>query len=298
MTLSAADRSALAMDALVGLSTADAVGNQGFPPQHRVVTPGVPEQTFCWTDDTEMACSLVDMLNRYGTVHQAELAAAFTAHAERHRDYGMGALSFLDQIQEGTDWRTAAASLFGGNGSYGNGGAMRVTPLGAFFADDLARAATEAAASAEVTHANPEAIAGAVAAAVAAAHAASTRGEPDPASGLIPAAVAHTPETQLRQALQHALDLLGATATEAATALGNGSKISALDTVPFTLWVATTHFDDYEAAIRTCVAAGGDMDTTSAIVGGILTAHHGPSAIPKPWLTTREPLPTWLTAQS
>ena len=34
-------------------------------------------------------------------------------------------------------WRSASPQLFGGVGSFGNGAAMRVAPLGAFFADDL-----------------------------------------------------------------------------------------------------------------------------------------------------------------
>lgn len=51
----------------------------------------------------------------------------------------------------------------------GNGAAMRVAPLGAWFADDPAEAARQAALSAEVTHPHPEAVAGAIAVAVAAA---------------------------------------------------------------------------------------------------------------------------------
>jgi ADP-ribosylglycohydrolase len=52
---------------------------------------------------------------------------------------------------------------------------MRVAPLGAYYADDLRKAAAEAVLSAEVTHTHPEGVAGAVATAVAAALAA---GEP------------------------------------------------------------------------------------------------------------------------
>ena len=72
----------------------------------------------------------------------------------------------------GTDWRDAARRPFRGAGSMGNGAAMRVAPLGAWFADDVARAVDEARRSAEVTHMHPEGIAGAVAVAVAARHSA------------------------------------------------------------------------------------------------------------------------------
>jgi ADP-ribosylglycohydrolase len=57
----------------------------------------------------------------------------------------------------------------------GNGAAMRVAPLGAFHAADHQRAALQAMASAEVTHAHPEAFLGAVAVAVAAAEAGRAR---------------------------------------------------------------------------------------------------------------------------
>lgn len=51
--------------------------------------------------------------------------------------------------------------LFYGQGSYGNGAAMRVAPLGAYFADDLALATQQARLSAEVTHAHAEGLIGA-----------------------------------------------------------------------------------------------------------------------------------------
>ncbi|MFC0036759.1 ADP-ribosylglycohydrolase family protein [Actinomadura rayongensis] len=85
------------------------------------------------------------------------------------RRYGMGALELLDRLERGAHWATAARELFDG-GSYGNGAAMRVAPLGAYFADDPARAAEQAARSAEVTHAHPEGIADAVPAGWRAAH--------------------------------------------------------------------------------------------------------------------------------
>ncbi|WP_428831214.1 hypothetical protein [Actinomadura chokoriensis] len=36
------------------------------------------------------------------------------------------------------------------------------------------------------------------------------------------------------------------------------------------------------------------MDTTSAMVGGIVAAHLGRGAIPETWVEAREPLPAWL----
>jgi ADP-ribosylglycohydrolase len=75
----------------------------------------------------------------------------------------------MQEINAGGKWRDTAANAFGGQGSMGNGGAMRVAPLGAYFGDDLASCAEEARASALVTHTHPEGVAGAIAVAVAAA---------------------------------------------------------------------------------------------------------------------------------
>ncbi|MGV9335991.1 ADP-ribosylglycohydrolase family protein [Nocardia sp. NPDC003726] len=73
--------------------------------------------------------------------------------------------------------------------------------------------------------------------------------------------------------------------------------VTAQNTVPFTVWVAARHLDDYPAAITACIAADGDIDTTSAVVGGIIAAYTGTSphaGVPQTWLTAREPLPAWL----
>ncbi|WP_316043307.1 ADP-ribosylglycohydrolase family protein [Actinomadura sp. CNU-125] len=99
----------------------------------------------------------------------------------------------------------------------------------------------------------------------------------------------------VRRGLQRALRLLAKTPQEAAHELGNGNRITAQDTVPFALWAAATRLDDYESAVRACAVVGGDMDTTAAMVGGIIAAHRGPEAIPASWLEAREPLPAWLS---
>jgi ADP-ribosylglycohydrolase len=158
---------------LEGLSVGDAFGERFF--LHADVVDGLIEQRampappWAYTDDTVMALSLVAVLWRHGTIDQDALAASFAERHDPSRGYGPGALRLLRRISEGVDWRVASAELFGNQGSYGNGAAMRVAPLGAYFADDLDLVVTEARRSAEVTHAHHEGIAGAIAVAVAAA---------------------------------------------------------------------------------------------------------------------------------
>jgi ADP-ribosylglycohydrolase len=273
---------------LAGLSVGDAFGDQFFLHANRHLTAAdLPPPPWEWSDDTEMACSVVDCLHRHGRIDQDVLAAAFAARMDIGRRYGAGALELLERIRDGHPWRAASAESFGGNGSYGNGAAMRVAPLGAYFAGDPARAAAEAALQAEITHAHVEGIAGAVAVAVAASLAATATAET-----LFEAALDHAGGTYVRRGLQRARDLKDATPEEAAQVLGNGSRITAQDTVPFALWAAARHLDDYQAGVRACVAVGGDMDTTAAIAGGVIATRTGP---PAEWLDLREPLPAWLS---
>jgi ADP-ribosylglycohydrolase len=79
----------------------------------------------------------------------------------------------------------------------------------------------------------------------------------------------------------------------AAATLGNGERVSCQDTVPFCLWSAARHLEDYEEAIWATVSALGDRDTTCAIVGGIVVMYSGVEAIPSDWRAAREPLPDW-----
>ncbi len=298
-------RLALARDSLAGLSVGDALGSQFFVPGRHpgdLAAGRLPAPPWSWTDDTEMACSVVAALGEAGRVERDSLALAFAERCEPYRGYGPGAVTVLRLIRTGTPWPVAAASAFDGQGSCGNGAAMRVAPLGAWYADSTRHAADQARASAEVTHAHPEGIAGAVAVAVAASLAARARldgGRPEPARLLNAVAAALDPAGELHRGVRRAATLLGHPVGRVADALGNGSRVTAQDTVPFSLWVAATHLDDYPAAIRVCVEAGGDVDTTAAIVGGVVAAHTGvgtPRGVPDDWLAAREPLPDWLPA--
>jgi len=168
----------LAYDSLDGLSVGDALGAQFFMIGRSLddlVAGRAPAGPWEWTDDTHMACSIAEQLREHSGIDQDRLAATFADRCEPYRGYGAGAVVILHQIRDGVPWRQAAAAAFGGQGSCGNGAAMRVAPLGAYHPDRPTTAAELAIRSAEVTHAHPEGIAGAVLVAVAAAHAAAAR---------------------------------------------------------------------------------------------------------------------------
>ncbi|MFJ9695543.1 ADP-ribosylglycohydrolase family protein [Kitasatospora sp. NPDC101183] len=296
-----------ARDSLEGLALGDGFGERWFPlfrtPREavrQIRERRLPvEAAWHWTDDTAMALSVFGVVATYDSVHQERLAQAFGVRytADPGRGYGHGMHLLLPELAEDpASWRTRARALFDGQGSLGNGAAMRVAPLGAWFADDLDEAAEQAALSAEVTHAHPEGIAGAVAVALAAALASRSRTLPPPDGGELLTAVAdRTPPGAVRDGLRRAADLPAATeAWRAADLLGNGQRISAADTVPFALWSAAHHLDSLTDALWTTAEGLGDVDTTCAVTGGVVAARTGLAAVPGDWLYQREPLPAWV----
>ncbi|GAA4099919.1 ADP-ribosylglycohydrolase family protein [Actinomadura miaoliensis] len=277
---------------LRGLAVGDALGSQFFVPANRAAFDdrALPPAPWQWTDDTEMACSVLHVLRRHGTVDQDALAASFAAHHDFDRGYGPSTNRLLRLVREGGDWRVLSRDTFDGQGSWGNGGAMRVAPLGAWYAGDPAEAARQAERSAVVTHAHPEAVAGTIAVAVAAALTASGHRPP---GVFIDSILRHVPPGKVRDGIAEARRLLTISDPSVASAvLGNGSRVAAHDTVPFALWAAARHLDDYAQAFWTTAAAGGDVDTTCAIVGGIVAAS-ADAQPPAEWLAATEPLPTW-----
>ena len=294
-TLFPGTRLTLARASLAGLSVGDALGAQHFVAPVDLSVPPAPP--WPWTDDTEQACCLVAVLAE-GDFDRDGFAELLGRHHDPYRGYGPGAVVLLRAIRAGLPWPIAAAAAFDGQGSAGNGAAMRAAPLGAWHADSPARAAIQGARAAEVTHAHAEGIAGGVAVAVAAALAAAGRLDGIRPS-LLSAVPAHLPDSPVRAGLLAARrmgDRRMNDVAEAAYELGNGTRALARDTVPFAIWVADRFLDDYPAAIAACIAAGGDVDTTGAIAGGIVAAYTGPEGIPPPWLAACEPLPAWLDA--
>jgi ADP-ribosylglycohydrolase len=283
---------------LDGLSVGDAFGQRYFVGDEEkamrlIEARTEPAAPWEYTDDTEMALSIVDMLQTRGTIEQDELARLFASRMHERRAYGQGASSLLRKVKSGRDWRSLAQAGFGGKGSFGNGAAMRVAPLGAYCAEEpLEIVIDQARLSAEITHGHEEGVAGAIAVAVAAALAWRQREAPPPLGEAWLRAVREaTPKGYVRSGIDLALQLEpGTSIFDAAVQLGNGSGITAPDTVPLCLWIAARS-TDVETALWDTVSALGDRDTTCAIVGGILPLSLGHHGIPQRWLTARETLP-------
>ncbi|MGA5122360.1 ADP-ribosylglycohydrolase family protein [Streptomyces pseudogriseolus] len=286
-----------ALASLRGLSVGDALGSQFFVPVNYPLLRRreLPEGPWQWTDDTEMACSVVTVLAGHHRIDQDALAHSFAHRHDFDRGYGPAVNRLLRLVREGGDWRELSAALFNGQGSWGNGAAMRIPPLGAWYADDPEQATHQAEISAYPTHQHREAVVGAMAVAAAAALAAAPDGPPG-AEDLLDGVIALVPaRSAVGAGLRRARDMLdyGDAATVAAV-LGCGRRTSAHDTVPFALWSAARSLGDYESAFWTTAQVGGDVDTTCSMVGGVVAAGAA-GAPPGAWVERVEPLPEWVT---
>lgn len=289
-----------ALVTLDGLSIGDAFGQCFFQAENaseeRLAERRLPSAPWLFTDDTEMSMSVVSTLAGHGAVAQDELARSLAEHYDYERAYGPSMHRVLARIREGEGWRRVTNDTFEGQGSYGNGAAMRAAPLGAFFADDLSAVSEQAALSAQVTHAHPEGIAGAVAVALAAAEACRCR-----AAGCRPSheeflgrIVEGLAQSEVRSKLARARSMEQVASLDfPVSVLGNGMNMSAQDTVPFALWCCGQSLENYEEALWLTVSAGGDRDTLCAIVGGVVASFVGADGIPSEWRHRRETLPRW-----
>lgn len=294
---------ARARHCLDGLSVGDAFGetfffDRRFEWRLETRTPPDAEGGWRWTDDTAMAVSLVRHLELFGKLEQGNLhdLADLWAHVyvnDPARGYGGHIQSLLERIHAGGNWETLAYEPFGGTGSMGNGSAMRVAPLGAYFADrvtDTNLLVEQARLSALPTHPHPEGIAGAIAVAIATAFA-WNRSPDEYRKEIFPLVIDNLDAGPTRDGVELAAAIApGANPLDAAQSLGNGSRVTCPDTVPLCLWISARCADSYEDALWTAAECEGDVDTTCAIIGGIVSGIDG-SVIPQSWRQARWRVP-------
>lgn len=283
-----------ALRSLRGLSVGDAYGHVLMRSPLREPPAGGPAGSWRWTATTHMALPVTELLLAQGTIEPDALARALALrHAEDPgRGYGRGTAEVLDGVLAGAAWSALAPALFGGEGSYGSGAALRAAPIGAFFAGDPARAALEADRSSVVTHSHLEGRVGATAVAVAAAMLATN--DPPRGDALLTAVAEGLPKSRTRAGLEAAVKLSAAEPDAAASKLGAGREFTAPDTVPFCLWVVARHGRHFERAVTMACRPAGAHDCVGALVGALSALLD--ARIPPEWLRLREPLPAALEA--
>lgn len=242
-----------------------------------------------YTDDTQMTIALATSIVRCGGVDGADCARAYGEFFDPQRGYGRSAIRILEALCEGADYRkTGTSSLQGG--SYGNGAAMRIAPVGLVYANCGAEVIRGKAFDAICsTHVHPEAIDGAVVQAMAVGKLSLVERSvvPDP-KVFLELLIAACQDATMISSLKRVETLLqaGAGDDEAAEQLGTG--VRSAEAVPAALWAALRYGSDPEVAIIHAVNLGGDTDTIGALCGALVGALHGDGWFPARWYNAME----------
>lgn len=288
-------------NSILALSVGDATGENELKilPSSKYMAGNVANERnltgdmYCWTDDTAMAIGVYRTLCRYGTINQVELAKEFArnAKADPQRGYGKGTQRLLfNYLYDVENWRDLSEHAWGVtpmSGSKGNGSAMRDSIIGAYFTslDDVV---VNAALSAQVTHFHLEAMDGSKAVAVA-SHMATYHNIKD----YWPTILRMVHSGPMYDAIKVVAQMdPHQTNWEVVGAVGNGSKVSAMDTVPFALWQAHQALVrglSFEEVVQSIIEVGGDTDTVAAMVGGIIGNKIQPT---QEWMDRTEQLPS------
>ncbi len=175
--------------------------------------------------------------------------------------------------------------------SAGNGPAMRVAALGAFFADSPDQLDDYVSVCTRITHTDPRALTGAKAVAYLAAWSIRDRlGERPGIDELLDVlrSAGRAEDREWGEILDH-LRRAGErrfSADEFAASLGLGGGVSGYiyHTVPVAVYAWYRHFGDFEGTITATLNCGGDTDTAGAVAGALAGAVLGEGRIPRDWV--------------
>lgn len=242
-----------------------------------------PPKTY--TDDMQMTLSVFEEMLGNGCIKQKSLQQRFISRFSPWRQYGGGMLDVIEQWRDGCDIEVASRSLYGGLGSYGDGAAMRVAPISAFFAlNEIDALIEQVHLCSRITHTHPYGIAGAMMQAFSVLLALNDV----PIKDWMSRFYAFPMESVYKIKLQTVISCLdrGSSPTESAREIGNGSD--ALEAVPAALFAAMRNEQSFADSILYAVGMGGDTDTIGAMAGAIAGARLGIQGIPPEWLQTLE----------
>lgn len=174
--------------------------------------------------------------------------------------------------------------------SAGNGPAMRVAPIGAFFYNAPENLSAFTQVCTTITHTDPKAVIGANAIAFTAAWIVrdnlTARPPIDTFCRLLRnIAPDNTDWGDLVTRIGNALEI-DSSVTDFATSLGQEREVTGFiyHTVPVVLFAWHRHFGDYSKTLSAVIECGGDTDTTGAIVGALAGLTVGEAGIPKEWI--------------
>lgn len=247
-------------------------------------------QSSRYTDDTHMMIGIAQSLVECGRFDGEHMLSTFARlYAQQPwRGYGPGPPQVFDMVDRGIPWNEAASKLFGGEGSFGNGAAMRVAPVALFTRHELQQVTHLASNTSRLTHTHALAIDGAVTEAVAIAVVLSLEDSASLSATRVTTSVADYLSTpQFKQTLKQIESLLPEPEPlQVVQSLGN--NITALGSVPTALLAFLRSPDSFEEVVQFAISLGGDTDTIACMAGALAGARVGESGLPTSWVTALE----------
>jgi len=249
------------------------------------------KERFTYTDDTAIMIGVAEVLASKQRIDEKTLGDRFLHNYEKEPDrgYAKGPIKTFELVKStGMPYSKAAQMQFGWQGSFGNGGPMRVVPIGLFF-HDSEKLYEQAKLSSIVTHAHPIAIDGTVVIAKTVAKVVETnKNENLDILGIANSLLSAAKTYEFKKKIEEIIKLIKTNATDkvAADKLGRGFRAD--ESVPFAVYSFLAHQSSFTDCLICAVGNGGDRDTLGAMAGSIAGAFHGINAIPNEWLSRLE----------
>jgi ADP-ribosylglycohydrolase len=166
---------------------------------------------------------------------------------------------------------------------------MRSALIGVAYGDEPTLLREHVLRSTRITHSDPKAFYGSLAVAVA-AHLSCTHAAPAPDDFImalrtyLPVEGAEEFLALMEKAAQSATRDEPLSKFVESIGCRNGISGYIFDTVPCVVQTWLRHQNDYRSGLEDILAAGGDADTTAAILGGIIGAGVGRKGMPREWI--------------
>ena len=278
---------------MVGSALGDAIGELAFfhPTKEGLCAHLEKLETYRFTDDTAMSIGIAESILKTGCLNEQDLGETFRENFKREpwRGYASGPPTIFSMVEElGITYVEAAQRLFGGSGSFGNGSAMRVVPVGLAFHDasDLYEMARM---SAVATHAHPLGIDGA--AVQSKAVALTVQGDPDgtfPSDEFVKDLLGFARTSQMRDKIREVEDLISSRVDPSVAAQRLGHSVAVHESLPFALYSFLRYPKSFEDCLFCAILNGGDRDTLGAMACALSGAYLGIKALPKSWIQKLE----------
>lgn len=231
-----------------------------------------PLQPGQYSDDTQMSILVAESLIENKGFKPEDLAARYAdwIGSGAARGYGKTTLLAVQNLHAGKSYRESGIA-----GAFGNGTAMRAAPFGVYFRADLNTLLEAVKIDSAITHVSEEAEAGALAIALASYYTCNRD-----TAGLLKKILFHIPDSAVKKTIEDLDSLLSSDMMPAQALRLLGTRADVRQTVPAALYCCMK-FDSFHEAVVTAIKAGGDTDTTAAIVGAIFGARLGLAGISK-----------------